>query len=415
MKLGVSKVCITPTMTLRLSGYAIRNSNFTEVKEDIYIRVYYFLSNESPCFLIYGDLLWWNSKFIKKIRPIILEKYKLKPHQVFFVASHNHSGPPTGNSFTKLLEEYSPAYEIELQSKVIVAMEESKSNAEEVKLELFEGSCLLNVYRRVMINNQIVMRPNYEVEADRHVTGIAFVTAQGTKKGLLVHYPCHANLSQENAIQPDYPGVALRLLDTEYATTAMFLQGCTADLRPNCVLGNKFMSVPYKEVITFAEEFVSSVRLTLENEKKEIKSEVSTSLSSLDLPLEDLLSEEELARNSKEAEGVTKQRAEKVIQRGSPDKEVLEIGMLNFGSMFRIITFNAEVSQSYAKIARELFGPCICSCYTNGMIGYITSSKQIQEGGYEPKGSAEYFALRGTYKAEIESLILNELLRKQEK
>ncbi|MDD3904693.1 MAG: neutral/alkaline non-lysosomal ceramidase N-terminal domain-containing protein [Sphaerochaeta sp.] len=412
MKLGVSKVCITPSMPLRLSGYAIRNSNFTEVKEDIYIRVYYFLSNDSPCLLVYADLLWWNSEFIKKIRPILQEKYALKPHQVFFVASHNHSGPPTGDSFTKLLEEYSPAYEIELQDKVFVAIEEARTNVEEIKLEFYEGSCHLNVYRRVMADNQIAMRPNYEVEADHHLTVLACVTEQGKNKGLLVHYPCHANLSQENVIQPDYPGVALRMLDAEYGTTAMFLQGCTADLRPNCVVGTVFTPVGYKEVVAFAEQFVSSVRMTLKHEKQEMKSEVSTSLSFLDLPLENLLSEEELIKNSKEAEGVTQQRAEKVIQRGSLEKEILEMGTLDFGSTFRIITFNAEVSQFYAKIAREFHAPCLCACYTNGMIGYITTAKQIQEGGYEPKGSAEYFALRGTYKAEIESLILKELMSK---
>jgi hypothetical protein len=411
MKLGVSKVCITPSMPLRLAGYAIRKTNFQEVIEDIYVRVYYFVSNEIPCVLIYADLLWWNSEFIKKIRPILQERYTLKPSQVFFVASHNHSGPPTGDSFTNLLEEYSPAYAADLENKVLEAIKEAQTNTEEIKLAFYEGFCDLNVYRRLMVNNQITMRPNYEVKVDQHVTAITCVTAQGAIKGLLVHYPCHANLSQENVIHPDYPGVALRMLDTEYDTTAMFLQGCTADLRPNCVLGNTFKAAQFKEVVAFAEQFVSSVRLTLGGEKHEIQSEVSTSLSLLELPLENLISKEDLIKNSKEAEGVAKQRAEKVIQRGFPVKEILEIGTIDFGSSFRIFTFNAEVSQFYAKIAREYHAPCICACYTNGMIGYISTAKQIQEGGYEPNGSAEYFALRGTYKEEIEHLITQELTK----
>jgi hypothetical protein len=39
------------------------------------------------------------------------------------------------------------------------------------------------------------------------------------------------------------------------------------------------------------------------------------------------------------------------------------------------------------------------------MIGYICTANQISEGGYEPIGSAQYFALAGTYKEEIETII----------
>ena len=47
----------------------------------------------------------------------------------------------------------------------------------------------------------------------------------------------------------------------------------------------------------------------------------------------------------------------------------------------------------------------MCVCYTNGMIGYLCSEKQIREGGYEPHGSAIYFALCGTYGPETEKII----------
>lgn len=39
------------------------------------------------------------------------------------------------------------------------------------------------------------------------------------------------------------------------------------------------------------------------------------------------------------------------------------------------------------------------------MIGYLATARQISHGGYEPEGSALYFALAGTYTPEIETRI----------
>ena len=54
---------------------------------------------------------------------------------------------------------------------------------------------------------------------------------------------------------------------------------------------------------------------------------------------------------------------------------------------------------------------------TNGMIGYLSNAQQIVEGGYEPRDSATYFALAGTYTMEIDRIIragLRELSGKNE-
>lgn len=78
---------------------------------------------------------------------------------------------------------------------------------------------------------------------------------------------------------------------------------------------------------------------------------------------------------------------------------------ISYGSGLIVYTFNAEVVQSYAEFARRLHPDAICTAYVNGMIGYISDAKETVEGGYEPAGSAPYFALAGTYSIETEVLI----------
>ena len=46
----------------------------------------------------------------------------------------------------------------------------------------------------------------------------------------------------------------------------------------------------------------------------------------------------------------------------------------------------------------------------NGMIGYLANATQIGEGGYEPEGSALYFAVAGTYPVSTQETIEKGLL-----
>ena len=86
------------------------------------------------------------------------------------------------------------------------------------------------------------------------------------------------------------------------------------------------------------------------------------------------------------------------------DHETLEISRLDLGGL-TMFFFNAEVAQKYAAIAREQVPGALSAGYCNGMIGYLATARQISHGGYEPEGSALYFALAGTYAPAIESVI----------
>ena len=102
---------------------------------------------------------------------------------------------------------------------------------------------------------------------------------------------------------------------------------------------------------------------------------------------------------------VEREWAEKVLEVENRDFEVLEIGMIDYAKEISFLTYNCELSQYYALFAKELDASAISVSYTNGMIGYVCTKQQILEGGYEPEGSALYFALSGTYKPNIEEII----------
>lgn len=405
IELGTSKVCITPKKPLRLSGFGFRSGDYDRVRKDIFVRVMDFYSGEVRVTVIYGDLLWWNTRFVERMRSCLEEKLGLLREQVLFVASHNHSGPGTGDTAIALLETADSEYLSYLEARILEAAERAGANREAVRLKRSSGQFAGNVYRRVRTARGICMMPNYRVAADPLLTVINFRRPDGTLKGRIIHYPCHANLSKDNELHPDYPGYLLELSDRDNpGSTAVFFQGCTADMRPNCVLGEEFRPGTPEDVEVFAAAVYDKVKQAEAAGESGLGDEMALSRRQVFLGFERSWGRAELEKWQQDEREEVRQWAQKVLEKGIEDGEVLEVSELSLGGQ-RCYFFNAEMAMHYAQAARELCPGSICSGYTNGMIGYLCTDEQIQEGGYEPKESATYFGLAGTYPVGIQGRI----------
>lgn len=405
IELGTSKVCITPEKPLRLSGFAFRSKGYDCVRKDIFVRVMDFCSDGVRVVVIYGDLLWWNSRFAERMRSCLEARSGLLQEQVLFVASHNHSGPGTGDTAIALLETAEPEYLSFLEERILEAVEKAETDREAVELKRSVGQFAGNVYRRMRTAEGICMMPNYEVEPDRHLTVINCRRPDGTLKGRIIHYPCHANLSKDNELHPDYPGYLLELSDRDNpGSVAVFFQGCTADMRPNCVLGEEFRAGTPEDVEAFASAVYHGVKLAEASGETGLGDEMTLNRRQEFLGFERSWGRAELEKWRQDEREEIRQWAEKVLEKGIRDGEVLEVSEWNLGGQ-RCYFFNAEMAMHYAQKARELCPGSICSGYTNGMIGYLCTDEQIREGGYEPEGSATYFGLAGTYPVGTQGLI----------
>lgn len=414
MLLGTSKQKITPPYPLRLAGYAIRQANFTEVLEDIYVRVFWFKSSNHHLdeVIIYGDLIWFGDDFVKEIRDDISSKLKdLNPEHVQFCASHNHSGPGISRQFTDILETCHDGYREWLREKILEALNNAKNNMEEVTSTRHRGEANLNVYRRKKVGSDILMMPNYEIPCNKDLNVIAFYRKDKTLKGTMVHYPCHANISSDNKIMPDFPGVMLRMMDEKFPnSTSIFLQGATADIRPNVVLGHKFVALGYDHVKEFAIQLFSHVLHTLEiSPQDQIEEPHIVYSEKIILEQEEIRTKKEIIALSEKGNTLEKQWAHKVLEKEGRLYEELDVSLLDFGLGLKLFFMNAELSQKYESLIQELYPEALIVAYANGMIGYVSDAKQIVEGGYEPKDSGLFFALTGNYKQEVEEQIISKI------
>lgn len=410
--IGTARRDITPDHSVQLAGFASRKVAVYEiVKEKIWLRALVFSCGEQKVLFLNGDLIWWDPEFIQRARRKVSKVMNLQEEGIFFTATHNHCGPATGNSFVPEMGGAFREYLDFLEGQVLDASVEALGNLTPVICRRREGRCDLNVYRRVKSSKGIEMRPNYQVPADRTLTMLSFERLDGSLKAFGIHYACHANLCGENVIQPDYPGVAIRLLEEERpGCLGFFWQGCTADLRPNSVLGREFRRCTYDETCVFARQFADLCEELLHTPGSRIIPDLEYSRRIVELPVilpspencaEAMLKSEDALQRSW-ARCVLEKKEMKNVQMAELCRVQLGKGLIFYG-------ISAEVAQEYQKFVRQLEPGAFCTGYTNGMVGYLCTAEQIAEGGYEPQESALYFAVNGTYSEQLETILKEEL------
>ena len=211
MLLGTAKACITPPLGTWMAGYGFRTKPCESISEDLYIRVHVHRFEDGQIVYIYADLAHWDNLVVRDARRLLQERYGLQPGELVFMASHTHCGPMVGHDSLEVQEDVN--YTAHVLSQIVSAVGEALRDLTPVHMTRYNGRCLQNVYRRVWENGQVLMMPNYEIPADRNLTVLVLRDDAGQVRGILLHYPCHANLAKGYSIHGDYPGAALRMLD----------------------------------------------------------------------------------------------------------------------------------------------------------------------------------------------------------
>lgn len=414
MYFGAAKKKITPPLGTWMAGYGFRDRPCERISEDLYIRAQAEITDGARLVFIYADLERWDNGLVAAIREKLAEGKGLKENEILFMASHSHSGPVTGHDGLIVSDDrLSPEYDAFVIDTAVRTACEAMEHIEEVSITRYNGKCMQNVFRRVWEDGHTIMAPNYDVPVDRNLTVIVMRNAAGSVRGMQVHYPCHANLANGYDIHPDYPGIALRMLDEKYpGSIALFMQGCTGDIRPNSVCGDRFVPAQYDKVLAFAERFVGTVLQTMQGHAIAVGNHFRAGLERFSLPLEGVLSEEELQELSVTGTEFEKKWACAVLQRGNQPTETMELMTVKYSEGLKFFAINGEVVQEYAAFARTLDSDYVTIAYANGMIGYIPTAKEIVEGGYESIESPKWFALAGTFDMNIERIIKKKMTEK---
>jgi hypothetical protein len=422
LEAGSAKVDITPKKPVPLAGFAVReNKNFEGVRSPIYLRALFLRQRGKDgsvrnALIVSADLIWWGSDLMPDILRTLKERWGLEPGSVILNSTHSHCGPQTSFQFHRLLGKADREYVNELIQKLYEAVAMAESNAEPVTVERGRGESRIGVQRRRYADGRVYGGSFPDGLMDPEVIVVRFRTANGSPKAVIVHYACHPVTTTDNYVSSEFTGAAMEMLEQELGDGAvcLFMQGCCGDINiykesaPPELAGNDEAIIRYfgEKLSQCASAVLSGAMQTLA--PTELKGRADT----LSLELKPLETKEELERIAAEGKSPYDEWAAEMLGKigERPETLTLTLCRLDVAEGFSLLAMSAEVVVEYGLYLKELSrGKIVPVPYSNGMLGYIPTRKQVGYGGYESETSSYYFHMPGRFAESVEEAMHRKL------
>ena len=239
---AVARVDITPPPGVALWGYSspkcFRASPATGTLDPLYARVLVLDDGERAVALVALDLgRTFGLPSMNQVRDRVYKSVGIE--QVFFLASHTHSGPAVEDSYP---EGKLPEWER-------IALERISSTLEKAKRELVPATIGVGFGQTYIGHNRRWVNPDGTVKmlwgnptkiptspVDPTVGVIRIDTAGSTPMAILVNYACHPVVFGPDNVRysADYPGAMAKTVEENLSGSPVcfFLQGAAGDINP---------------------------------------------------------------------------------------------------------------------------------------------------------------------------------------
>jgi len=403
----VARVVITPDSPLALAGYLNRREPSEGVASALEGNLLLTAVDGAPLLMIALDTLFGSEALCEGIvRRLAASLPGLSPERVQLIASHTHYAPsldPSKPCLGIVDEEYF-AFCIE---RIATAIETvlPRPATEVQTCRRGQATCLANVYRRLetwvrerrslRFRREYATAPDTRVAVDHQLRIARLVGEDDETLCVLWSWPCHAvSRGETRTISADFPGAVRDVLRERYGEglPVLYFPGFCGDLRPFSHRARRSMrdllAMPFArgfEVPDAASHAalcrtVANAALRADADTEgwitDAGPPVETSIAGVEKPLTRLLD-------------------------GYAGSAGLRCTHLSLPPL-RFALLGAEVCSGYADAVADIDFP---SGYANAVFGYLPTSSQVVEGGYEVDGFMPAFSLEGRFRTDIDGVV----------
>ncbi|MEM2961169.1 MAG: neutral/alkaline non-lysosomal ceramidase N-terminal domain-containing protein [Candidatus Bathyarchaeia archaeon] len=407
LRSGRAVVNITPPIGLYLTGFGGRAGPAQGVHDELYAKAAVISDGRSDLAIVTMDLLGLDMDVVNAIYEGT-ESLGIPAKNTLLCASHTHSGPATIT--LRGLGDRDENYVKSIEKKIIGAINEAYANRQDSILKVGKSRCDISVNRRKMTKDgKIILGENPLGPIDQAVTTIMFESQN--RKTILFNYACHpvvlgaANL----LVSADYPGYAAATIErTIKGSVAMFIQGCCGNINSKIVGGT------FEDAERLGNTLGKEAITALERSELEEFFTLKSSVRKLELPLQELPSEEEIEKERTECLKnleSAKQRNELgiiklwqgLLEWADAAAELVRKGKRNLTQEIQLqvirigdVAIVAIPGEPFVEIALEIkarskFKHTVVAGYSNGCIGYMPTPEAIEQGGYEVNSAYKFY------------------------
>jgi hypothetical protein len=406
-QIGVARIDITPAFPVRLSGYAVRKTEATNVTQKLWAKAIAIGGDQArPAILVTVD----NTGVPKHVRDEVaarLQKKKgINPSRFTLCSSHTHGAPYLAGYLPTLFGEPLPPghqahverYTRELSDAIEKVALEALQNRKPGKLSWAQGKATFAANRRTKGG-----------PVDHDLPMLAVTDAKGKLRALFVNYACHCTTlgGEFNQVCGDWAGYAQEFLERDHpGVTVLVAVGCGADANPQ-PRGRLDLARQH------GGEIATNINQLFLKKLTPVGGRLDCRAKQIEIPFDTLPTRAEFETRAKETNYVGYHARWNLakLERGEalPTKLPYLVQTWNFGRDLAMVFLPGEVVVDYSLRLKQEFDAARfwVNAYANDVSCYIPSERIVKEGGYEGGGAMTYYGWPTGIAPGVEQLIIN--------
>jgi len=413
---GAAKVDITPAGPIWMAGYAARSKPSQGVQLPIHAKALAIDDgHKGRVVFVSTDIIGFPKSVAEEIAIAALKKYKLERSQLVLNSSHTHSGPVVWPNLATMYffsnEERAKveAFTRNLIGQVTDIIGASIANLKPASVEYDLGEAKFGMNRRKPTPEGIKNSPNPPGPNDHAVPTIRIRDASQKLVATMFGYSCHNTTmtGEFYDIGGDYAGFAQAEVEAKFpGSVALFVTACAGDQNP-------FPRSSLANTKAHGHELAEAVIASASRKGEVLKGRIQSRYQMIDLPFQPF-SRSDFETELKSTNQFAARRAQAMIQaidnRSISRDLAYPIQAIKLGQA-SIVTMGGEVVVDYCLRLRRETGDAklFVMGYSNDVMCYIPTKKQVEEGGYEANESFLYYGQPAPLKGEIEELIIGKV------
>lgn len=414
---GAAKVDITPEGPIWMAGYAARTKPSEGVLQPLHAKALAIDDGKKGrVVFVTTDIIGYPKSVAEEIAIASLKQHNLERSQLVLNASHTHSGPVVWPNLATMYFLAGPerlsveVFTRKLITQVVDVIGQSIANLKPARIEYSLGQATFGMNRRKPTPEGIKNSPHPQGPTDHAVPTLKVTDAKQNLQAVLFGYSCHNTTMTGEFYQlnGDYAGFAQAELERSHpGTIAMFSTACAGDQNPN-----PRSSLDHAK--SHGKALAEAVETTIARKGDSLKGRIQSRFQLIDLPYQ------AYGRNDFEADLTSSNKyvvsRAKHILKAMDDRSISRtlaypIQAIQLGQA-TIVTLGGEVVVEYClRLRRETNNPKLfVMAYSNDVMCYIPTSKQVEEGGYESKDSFLYYGQPAPLKGESENIIIEKVM-----
>ena len=431
---GLARIDITPRVPVRMVGYASRGYEGTPDKNKLFARALAIGNSDGELgsLMITVELLGIPRSLRDRVFAGLTKKLGISAEKFAISATHTHGGPSLSNymqelHFCKILppeeKKHIDEYTGWLVERLISVGVQAAESRQPANLRWGEGRAGFAMNRRIVKEGKWAgMRPNPQGSVDHSLPVLTVTSAAADEKvlGVFLSYACHCTSYSppKEGFHGDWAGAAAMTIESRHPdSVALVAAGCGADANPEPRTAD---AAPF--IVEHGNEIADQVDALLGDPKRtfQLTAPPKCQTKTVQLPLASKPDRKELeswvAGNDKRRAFYGQVWLDRLDSGETVPKEfdylVQTWQFSGEGDQSLTTAFlPGEVTSGYSlRIKDELNTPVRHNWvigYANESPCYITTAKEISEGGYEVIQSMVSYDKPSSLAPETEGVIVN--------